>query len=228
MRDNRSHTIGQLTVLGVLWLIVHASTAAAGMVEVTVRGDKAASFSVTLHRNDSVVGERQCVLQRIGDEFTASESWLVPAGDGYYAVVLPSSPGWGIAQRTVRARVAWWQGRENPSVLGVLRFRHDTRAYEARSIVESGTWLGRPIPNPTNGVVEVKLGVEGTAPVDVAITDVAGRRVKTISDQPGGTGVWSVRWDGRDERGIPVPPGIYMLRLRSGAREIAEKIVVAR
>ncbi|MSR83398.1 MAG: hypothetical protein EXS58_10820 [Candidatus Latescibacteria bacterium] len=53
------------------------------------------------------------------------------------------------------------------------------------------------------------------SPVEVEIRDLAGRLVRRLVEgQAVGTGQRLVRWDGRDEGGKLVPPGVYFARLR--------------
>lgn len=68
-------------------------------------------------------------------------------------------------------------------------------------------------PNPFSGRVRIRLEVAGTAapdgPLVAEIFDLRGRRLRRIG---AGTGPEWV-WDGRDERGVTVPPGVYLVRV---------------
>ena len=83
-------------------------------------------------------------------------------------------------------------------------------------------------PTPTRSSVEIRFRLEGAGPVTVEIFDVAGRHVRTVMQgisQPGGH---TPSWDGRDESGNAVAPGIYVLRLRAGKAVTSQKLVIAR
>ena len=59
----------------------------------------------------------------------------------------------------------------------------------------------------------VKVG--GASPVEVLIHDVRGQRVRRLVEhRPTSTGIYGMEWDGRDERGAVVPPGVYLARVR--------------
>jgi flagellar hook assembly protein FlgD len=59
----------------------------------------------------------------------------------------------------------------------------------------------------------VKVG--DASPVEVLIHDLGGRLIRRLVEQRGvSTGMYGLSWDGRDERGAIVPPGVYMARLR--------------
>jgi len=62
--------------------------------------------------------------------------------------------------------------------------------------------------------------------VTVAVYDVDGRVVRTLVDHNIGPGKYLVEWDGMDDVGFAVPPGIYFCRVE-GAREVdVEKLVL--
>jgi hypothetical protein len=48
---------------------------------------------------------------------------------------------------------------------------------------------------------------------DLRIYDVQGRKVRRVlSAASAAPGTYSIPWDGRDEGGRPVPPGMYFMR----------------
>lgn len=72
--------------------------------------------------------------------------------------------------------------------------------------------LAPPSPNPSRGPVTLVFRAPDTRPVRVEIVDASGRRVRR-ADLDGGSGgprVWL--WDGRDDTGHAVAPGVYRAR----------------
>ena len=63
------------------------------------------------------------------------------------------------------------------------------------------------------------LTVVGEADIQVALFDVSGRRRATIFEHRGGNGTYtgagfsSLNWDGRNDQGELLPPGVYLVRL---------------
>ena len=53
-------------------------------------------------------------------------------------------------------------------------------------------------------------------PVRLEIFDLTGQRVRRI-EQNLSSGGYSQQWDGRDDAGATVPPGLYMLRISTEA-----------
>lgn len=82
--------------------------------------------------------------------------------------------------------------------------------------------LGRPVPNPVRAGADVRLAVTGASELLGAVVDVRGRLVRSLS------GRGELGWDGRDEAGHPVAPGVYFLRVRSGVAEGQRKVTVLR
>jgi len=65
-------------------------------------------------------------------------------------------------------------------------------------------------------------------PVQVRVFDVTGRLVKTLIDQLVAPGTQAVDWDGRNDRGHKVAPGLYFVRMVSGPRTWQKTVVVLR
>ena len=61
------------------------------------------------------------------------------------------------------------------------------------------------------------LEITGRAQVSVAVWDVSGRRVRRVYVGLDGIGEYERQWDGRDEGGHVVPPGIYLYRIEVAA-----------
>ncbi len=68
------------------------------------------------------------------------------------------------------------------------------------------------VPNPyqPNQGIDLEFSFPGEA--FVAIYDAAGRRVRLLQSGPVAGGRLTSRWDGRNDRGHVVPPGVYFLR----------------
>jgi len=71
-------------------------------------------------------------------------------------------------------------------------------------------------PNPFRGGTEIRFALRAAAAVQLQVYDIAGRRVRTLIDAPHAAGPdLRVTWDGTDDHGHHVPPGIYVARLRT-------------
>lgn len=90
--------------------------------------------------------------------------------------------------------------------------------------------LGLPSvsPNPTRGSADIRFTVAAASRVQVEIHDLAGRRLREVLDATLDAGEQSLRWDGRDAGGRPVPAGSYFAVVRVGDRLAARRIVFVR
>jgi hypothetical protein len=83
-------------------------------------------------------------------------------------------------------------------------------------------------PNPFNPRVGIHFELEKEALVRVAIYDIKGRLVRTLSNGPREAGRHEIGWDGRDRTGRNVPSGPYLYRVEAGAQSGTGKITLAR
>ena len=76
------------------------------------------------------------------------------------------------------------------------------------------TWLAPPSPNPGSSRIELSWSQPREGLVTLDITDIAGRRVRTLVEgiRPEGRGV--AVWNGRNSVGALAPAGVYFARLR--------------
>jgi hypothetical protein len=101
-----------------------------------------------------------------------------------------------------------------------------TVAVEPGEEPASGVAL-RAWPNPARGQVELAFALPAEDDVEVAIFDVAGRRVRALQRGPLAAGPHALRWDGKDDGGNRVAPGVFFARVESsGVTRIARVVRV--
>lgn len=83
-------------------------------------------------------------------------------------------------------------------------------------------------PNPSPGTARFALSLPRASEVDLAVHDLAGRRVATLQRGALAAGVHPFAWDGRTDRGETARDGVYFIRLRCGGTEVARKTVLMR
>jgi len=89
--------------------------------------------------------------------------------------------------------------------------------------------LHRAYPNPFNPSTTVAFDLPSPAAVDLAIYDVAGRRVRSLlSADPRAAGRHDVVWDGTDDAGRASPAGVYLLRLRAGEHRADQRVMLVK
>lgn len=92
--------------------------------------------------------------------------------------------------------------------------------------------LEQNFPNPFNPHTTIRFTVENEREanrrVTLSVYDDRGRLVRTILNRMLGPGTYSVDWDGKNERGVSVPSGVYFSRLRTGREIRNRKMVLTR
>jgi hypothetical protein len=79
-------------------------------------------------------------------------------------------------------------------------------------------------PARLGGPVEL-LATSPGGPADLAIFDVAGRRIRRLPAASGTSGDVLMRWDLRDDSGHTVTPGVYFVRL-TARTQLVKRLVV--
>jgi hypothetical protein len=85
--------------------------------------------------------------------------------------------------------------------------------------------VGRPTPSPFTGTTAIGFDLPaatapgGTWKTTVRIYNVAGRAVRTLVDAELAPGPHSATWDGRDERGLRQPSGVFFVEVATPAHE---------
>ncbi len=91
------------------------------------------------------------------------------------------------------------------------------------------TVLEQNQPNPFNPNTEIRFQLAAEERVELAVFNIAGRRIRTLlADRvPGGVMV-RVRWDGTDDAGHLQPSGVFMYRLATPTAIQTRKMVLVR
>jgi hypothetical protein len=93
-----------------------------------------------------------------------------------------------------------------------------------------GWTLGPSYPNPFNVSTLIPLGVPDGEPTSIAVEiyDVAGRKVTSLAGGVAEPGRYLLRWQGEDACNHSVGSGLYVVRLRAGDMQLAQKVMLVR
>ena len=72
------------------------------------------------------------------------------------------------------------------------------------------------------------LALASAAHVELAVFDVAGRRVRTLARASLAAGRHPVTWDGRDDGGRVLGAGVYLVRANAGGRVLTQRVLRVR
>ena len=78
------------------------------------------------------------------------------------------------------------------------------------------------------GAKDRKTYVLAPAEIDLSLYNLAGQRVTVLAQGERPAGVYTVRWDGRDDRGQALASGVYLYRLQAGDRAETRRLVLVR
>ncbi len=94
------------------------------------------------------------------------------------------------------------------------------------SPVSGHEWLSAPRPTPFRNATSIEYALAKWQRVRLTVYDVSGRLVRTLMNETRPAGRHDAVWNGRSDGGVPVPPGVYFLRLEAGEFEANRKIVL--
>jgi photosystem II stability/assembly factor-like uncharacterized protein len=85
--------------------------------------------------------------------------------------------------------------------------------------------LSENIPNPFKTQTIIRYSLPKEEKVSLQIFDCAGRSVRNLVHEKKKAGVYTIRWDGRDNKGNKVVNGVYFYRLEAGEFTVTKKMV---
>lgn len=106
----------------------------------------------------------------------------------------------------------------------VLRFR----AFD----LPQATRLDPPFPNPGNPGTTIQFALHIPSRVKLEIFNILGQRVRKLLDEDKPAGIFTVSWDGENERHVDVSNGTYIVRLTTQQEEnnrlqqLATKLII--
>ncbi|MBK8232324.1 MAG: hypothetical protein IPK72_17490 [Candidatus Eisenbacteria bacterium] len=85
-------------------------------------------------------------------------------------------------------------------------------------------------PNPMRAGSRIEFTLDRPDRIRLSVIDPTGRRIRTLADRTFAAGSGAIAWDGRDDDGRRVPPGIYFTHLVSEGTPLAttSRVVVLR
>jgi len=104
-------------------------------------------------------------------------------------------------------------------------YRTDTQKSTA---VPAAYALAQNRPNPFNPETSIEFDLPSPSSVTLRVYSVAGLLIRTIIDKAMPAGFHMARWNARDDRGAPLPSGVYFYELRAGAFEQRRRMVLLR
>jgi putative Ig domain-containing protein/flagellar hook capping protein FlgD len=95
-------------------------------------------------------------------------------------------------------------------------------------VAPNATSLALAAPNPFRESTTLAFDLAAPARVELVLYSVDGRRVRTVIDEIREPGHYAVPWDGRDDGGRGVAPGVYYVRFVAGSMRFTRAVVLVR
>lgn len=121
-----------------------------------------------------------------------------------------------LGAKAVLAGFALWEYSEHNKSVSSIEEHHN--------IIHKGFSLNA-YPNPAKGTIDISFNLPKENDVSLKIYSVTGQIVKMIKERYI-AGFHKVKWDIRDERGSPLPNGIYFIRLVTPESNLVTKLVI--
>lgn len=87
-------------------------------------------------------------------------------------------------------------------------------------------YLQQNYPNPFNLVTTFRYYVPEYSPVEIAIFDVLGKRIRVLASGNHSQGIHEAKWDGTDTEGSPLPGGMYICRMEAKGYLAHKKVLL--
>ena len=102
-----------------------------------------------------------------------------------------------------------------------------TAVVEGRDATVPETFtLEQNYPNPFNPQTAIRFHLPVGAAIDLSVYSLSGQRVATLASGWRQAGVYTLRWDGRDDAGRDLGTGVYVYRLESESRRLIRRMLL--
>jgi flagellar hook assembly protein FlgD len=88
--------------------------------------------------------------------------------------------------------------------------------------------LKQNYPNPFITSTCIWYKIEDDAQIELTIYTLFGQEVITLAQGKKTSGQYNVSWNGSDNKGIPLPGGVYICVLKSEASKLKQRMVLLR
>lgn len=146
-------------------------------------------------------------------------------------VVGPEKDRWIPYQPSLPVTVSQTEGKKSIQVVFRNRFRRESNEVEATLTLTPATPSFQVIDNvidSQNGTARVDCHLDASTHVKAAVYDQSGALISEVLDATLSAGVWPIEWDGNNDSGGSVSPGVYYLAAEKHGKSERKKILVRR
>lgn len=131
--------------------------------------------------------------------------------------------------RGLRTGVIYTYSLQIIGIDGLTEFAVPLTVSGTPSVAPSEFTLKQIYPNPFNQVTTIEYIVPFAEKVELTIYNLLGQPVRVLANAQLAPAVYRSVWDGRNEAGITVPSGLYLVRLKAAGRyDSTKKLLLVR
>lgn len=168
---------------------------------------------------------------------TGSETWiidisptlfLIPQGDSQNVTVTVTKNG--LANGTHHAFLSIYSNDpdENPYTETVKFVVSGGTGITEENILPEVFYLSRNKPNPFSHTTWIEFGLPIDTYVNMTIYNLSGQKIATLINEKKMAGYYEISWDGVNDRGMKVSPGIYFCRIETKRFRSTRKTILLR
>ena len=85
--------------------------------------------------------------------------------------------------------------------------------------------LHQNYPNPFNPETNIQFDIAENSVVKVSVYDLVGKKVATLLNKNLDIGSYNIKWRGLDDKGSPLPSGMYFYEMRTENFRSMKKLI---
>jgi hypothetical protein len=132
----------------------------------------------------------------------------------------------GLASGYYNCKIIMKDGFNNNLAIPVTMHVTDTNNNMIPNI--GGNLLITSYPNPFSQVTHIEYEINKPAYVQAWVSDINGRKIKTMISGSQPAGRYRLIWNGENDNGLKVSPGIYYCTLQTGDKTGTLKLILIR
>ena len=88
--------------------------------------------------------------------------------------------------------------------------------------------LHQNYPNPFNPETKIQFDIAEKSHVTIAVFNLVGQKVATLANSSMDVGKYTLIWGGLDDRGVPIPSGVYFYEMSTSSYHSIKKLVLVK
>ena len=135
---------------------------------------------------------------------------------------------YSFADRDVENGVTYFYKLESIDFDGSSRFHGPIEVFVEGITIPDKFSLEQNYPNPFNPTTAIKYSLPQTSYVRLRVYNTLGVVVKELVNEEQEAGIYTVNWDGRSDKGVVLPAGIYIYELKTTEFNQYKKMIFAK